>query len=110
MYPPFIKELINLPGILIQTNGAERERQAKRRLDAWIHRNLFGPCSAVHAIANALVKRTDEIISCILLPYSDGRMEETNHKIKLIKRQEYRYRNIQRFALWVRLEMSTTVS
>ncbi|KJE26030.1 transposase family protein [Geobacillus kaustophilus] len=80
------------------------EQQAKRRLESWIHRYSFCPCSVVRAIAKALVKRTEEIVSCILSPYSNGKMEGTNNKIKLIKRRGYGYRNIQRFALRVRLE------
>lgn len=83
------------------------EQQAKRRLEAWMHRYSFCPCSVVRAITKSLVKRTDEIISCMLSPYSNGKMEGTNNKIKLIKRREYGYRNIQRFALRVRLETAT---
>ncbi|MED0654444.1 ISL3 family transposase [Anoxybacillus geothermalis] len=86
------------------------EQQAKRRLNAWVHRYLFCPCSAVRAIAKSLVKRTDEIISCILSPYSNGKMEGTNNKIKLMKRRGYGYRNIQRFALRVRLETANILS
>ncbi|AST05653.1 hypothetical protein AF2641_01310 [Anoxybacillus flavithermus] len=52
----------------------------------------------------SFVKRTDEVISCILSPYSNGKMEGTNNKIKLIKRRGYGYRNIHRFALRVCLE------
>ncbi|MCQ5365252.1 ISL3 family transposase [Anoxybacillus salavatliensis] len=82
-------------------------QQAKRRLEAWMHRYSFCPCSVVRAIAKSLVKRTDEIISCMLSPYSNGKMEGTNNKIKLIKSRGYGYRNIQRFALRVRLETAT---
>ena len=89
---------------------SQSERQAKRRLNAWVHRYLFCPCSAVRAIAKSLVKRTDEIISCILSPYSNGKMEGTNNKIKLMKRRGYGYRNIQRFALRVRLETANILS
>ncbi|RLQ03139.1 transposase, partial [Geobacillus stearothermophilus] len=66
--------------------------------------------SAVRAIAKSLVKRTDEIISCILSPYSNGKMEGTNNKIKLMKRGGYGYRNIQRFAWRVRLETANILS
>ncbi|KAF6509330.1 Mobile element protein [Geobacillus stearothermophilus] len=79
-------------------------------MNAWVHRYLFCPCSAVRAIAKSLVKRTDEIISCILSPYSNGKMEGTNNKIKLMKRRGYGYRNIQRFALRVRLETANILS
>ncbi|MBB6284920.1 ISL3 family transposase [Geobacillus subterraneus] len=85
-------------------SNSKDEQQAKRRLEAWIHRYVCCPCSAVRAIAKSLVKRTDEVISCILSPYSNGKMEGTNNKIKLIKRRGYGYRNIQRFAWRVRLE------
>ncbi|AEV17699.1 Transposase [Geobacillus thermoleovorans CCB_US3_UF5] len=89
----------------------EEERQTVQKWqNAWIHRYLFCPCSAVRAIAKALVKRTDEIISCILSPYSNGKMEGTNNKIKLMKRRGYGYRNIQRFALRVRLETANILS
>ncbi|MDE8565289.1 transposase [Anoxybacillus rupiensis] len=33
-------------------------------------------------------------MSCILLPYSNGRTEGMNNKIKWLKRQGYGYRNI----------------
>ncbi|AEV18459.1 Transposase [Geobacillus thermoleovorans CCB_US3_UF5] len=78
--------------------------QNLEQLEAWIHRYSFCSCSVVRAIAKSLVKRTDEIISCILSSYSNGKMEETNNKIKRIKRRGYGYRNIQRFAFRVRLE------
>ncbi|WP_429635479.1 ISL3 family transposase [Anoxybacillus kestanbolensis] len=89
---------------------SQSERQAKRRLNAWVHRYLFCPCSAVRAIAKSLVKRTDEIMSCILSPYSNGKMEGTNNKVKLMKRRGYGYRNIQCFALWVQLETANILS
>ncbi|RLP93502.1 transposase, partial [Geobacillus stearothermophilus] len=89
---------------------SQNERQSKRRLNAWGHRYLFCPCSAVLSIAKSLVKRTDEIISCILSPYSNGKMEGTNNKIKLMKRRGYGYRNNKRFALRVRLEKAKKLS
>ncbi|MGG3957348.1 transposase, partial [Bhargavaea massiliensis] len=42
--------------------------------------------------------------------YSNGKMEGTNNKVKLMKHRGYGYRNIQRFALWVRLETANILS
>jgi Transposase len=56
------------------------------------------------SITKALLARKEAVLSCIVFPYSNDPMEGINNKIKLIKRRGYGYRNIQRFALRVRLE------
>ncbi|QIZ68958.1 transposase [Geobacillus subterraneus] len=71
-------------------------------LTPWFDRYLFIDCSAVRRIAKALVIGREAVLSCAIFPYSDGVKEETNNKIKLIKRREYRYRNI----LHIRLKTS----
>ncbi|WP_263862437.1 transposase [Peribacillus tepidiphilus] len=74
----------------------------------WFDRHLFSDCEAVRSIAKALITRRDAVLSCIVFPYSNGVIEGTDNKIKLIKRRGYGYRNIQRFTLRVRLETFIT--
>ncbi|WP_445290572.1 transposase [Anoxybacillus sp. FSL W8-0104] len=66
-----------------------------------------GDRSIMGRFARLLIKRTEEIISCILSSYLNRRMEGTNNRINLIKRRGCGYRNIQRFVLRVRLWMAT---
>lgn len=76
--------------------------QANRRLDEWFQRYLIHGCGAVSKIAQTLITR--DLLHTILSPLSNGIMEGTNNKIKLIKRRGFGYRNDARFFLRLRLE------
>jgi transposase len=87
---------------------SQTRKQTETRLAQWFDRYLFSDCAAVRSIAKALITRSEAVLSCIVFPYSNGVMEGTNNKIKLIKRRGYGYRNIQRFTLRIRLEAFIT--
>ncbi|MEK4177895.1 ISL3 family transposase [Aeribacillus sp. FSL K6-2848] len=78
--------------------------QAKRRLKDWLKRYQFHPCGVVAKIAKTIIIREKEMIETILSPFSNGIMEGTNNKIKLIKRRGFGYRNDAHLFLRLRLE------
>ncbi|EMA6342976.1 transposase [Bacillus cytotoxicus] len=78
--------------------------QAKRRLSEWFNRCQFHMCGAVSKIAKTLTVRKQVILNTIISPLSNGIMEGTNNKIKLIKRRGVGYRNDAHFFLRLRLE------
>lgn len=79
--------------------------QAKRRLTEWFKRYQFHLCSAVSKIAKTLSTREKALLDTIISPLSNGMMEGTNNKIKLIKRRGFGYRNENRLFLRLRLEI-----
>ncbi|HBT73497.1 MAG TPA: ISL3 family transposase, partial [Lysinibacillus sp.] len=78
--------------------------QAKRRLTEWFKRYQFHLCGAVSKIAKTLITREKALLDTIISPLSNGMMEGTNNKIKLIKRRGFGYRNEDRLFLRLRLE------
>ena len=78
--------------------------QAKRRLKDWLTRYQFHPCGVVAKIAKTVVLREKEMVETIVSPFSNGIMEGTNNKIKLIKRRGFGYRNDAHLFLRLRLE------
>lgn len=78
--------------------------QAKRRLTEWFKRYQFHLCSAISKIAKTLITREKALLDTIISPLSNGMMEGTNNKIKLIKRRGFGYRNEDRLFLRLRLE------
>lgn len=78
--------------------------QAKRRLSDWINRFQFHACGAVSSIVKAIVSRKKAVLDTVLSTLSNGIMEGTNNKIKLIKRRGYGYRNDGHLFLRIRLE------
>jgi transposase len=83
---------------------AKTVTQARRRLNEWFKRYQFHMCGAVSKIAKTLIVREQAILNTIISPLSNGVMEGTNNKIKLIKRRGFSYRNDERFFLRLRLE------
>lgn len=78
--------------------------QAKRRLKDWLKRYQFHECGVVAKIAKTVIVREKEMLETILSPFSNGIMEGTNNKIKLIKRRGFGYRNDAHLFLRLRLE------
>lgn len=78
--------------------------QAQRRLKDWFKRYQFHMCSAVSKIAKTLIAREQALLDTVVSPLSNGIMEGTNNKIKLIKRRGFGYRNDVHFFLRLRLE------
>lgn len=77
---------------------------AEELLDNWINEAKASPFRAYQEVARTLEKWKASILQYFLTPYTNGRIEGTNHKIKNIKRRAYGFRNIQRFRLRVFLE------
>ena len=78
--------------------------QAKRRLKEWFKRYQFHMYGAVSKIAKTLIVREQALLDTIISPLSNGIMEGTNNKIKLIKRRGFGYRNDAHLFLRLRLE------
>ena len=79
--------------------------QAKRRLTDWLDRYQSHPCGPLAKIAKSIQNREEAMRRTIVSSLSNGKMEGTNNKIKLIKRRGYGYRNLERFFLRLRLEV-----
>lgn len=79
--------------------------QAHRRLTDWLERYQFHACGPLAKIAKAIRVREEAMRQTIVSRLSNGKMEGTNNKIKLIKRRGYGYRNLKRFFLRLRLEI-----
>jgi len=78
--------------------------EAKERLEEWIKLAKQSPFASFQEAANTLERWKEPILSYFLFPYTNARIEGTNHKIKNIKRRAYGYRNLERFRLRVFLE------
>lgn len=78
--------------------------QSKRRLDDLIKRFGFHECGVAASIMKTIQARYEPMIQTILSPYSNGIMEGTNNKIKLIKRRGFGYRNEKNLFLRIRSE------
>lgn len=83
---------------------ATTSTQAKRRLKEWLTRYQMHTCGVVAKIAKTVRLREEAMIETIYSPFSNGIMEGTNNKIKLIKRRGFGYRNDAHLFLRLRLE------
>ena len=83
---------------------ATTSTQAKKRLKDWLKRYQFHTCGVVAKIAKTVIIREEAMIHTIYSPFSNGIMEGTNNKIKLIKRRGFGYRNDDHLFLRLRLE------
>nr|WP_251131680.1 transposase [Exiguobacterium sp. S3] len=79
--------------------------EAKRRLTDWLDRYQSHPCEPLAKIAKSIQNREEAMRRTIVSSLSNGKMEGTNNKIKLIKRRGYCYRNLERFFLRLYLEI-----
>lgn len=82
--------------------------QASRRLKEWIDRFMFHPCGPLAKIAKAVIVRQREMENTILSPFSNGKIEGTNNKVKLIKRRAFGYRNLNNFFTRLKLELGSS--
>ena len=67
--------------LLITRRGAELEK--------WMTDVEAGDLPALHAFVRGLRKDLDAVVAGLSLPYSNGPIEGTNTKFKLLKRQMY---------------------
>lgn len=73
-------------------------------LEEWIDLAMSSPFPSFHQVAKTIRKWKAHILQYFLTPYTNGRIEGTNHKIKNIKRRSFGFRNLKRFRLRVFLE------
>ena len=97
VFPAEIHVLDRFHLVQFFTDVQQRRRcylgEAKKRLKDWLKRYQFHPCSVVAKIAKTVIAREEAMINTIYSPFSNGVMEGTNNKIKLIKRRGFGYRN-----------------
>jgi transposase len=58
-------------------------------LDTWITAARADDLPALHSFTHGLHKDIQAVVAGLTLPYSNGPMEGTNTKVKLLKRQMY---------------------
>lgn len=77
---------------------------ADQLLSEWIQLAWSSPFESFHEVAKTIENWRPQIMQYFHTPFTNGRTEGTNHKIKNIKRRAYGYRNTQRFKTRVFLE------
>lgn len=77
---------------------------ANQYLKEWLQLAWSSPFPSFHEVAKTIENWKDQILQYFKTPYTNGRTEGTNHKIKNIKRRAYGYRNLDRFRTRVFLE------
>lgn len=83
---------------------ATTHTQATKRLKDWLKRYQFHTSGVVSKIAKTVIVREKAMVDTIYSSFSNGIMEGTNNKIKLIKRRGFGYRNDDHLFLRLRLE------
>jgi transposase len=73
-------------------------------LEEWLQLAWSSPFPSFHQVAKTLENWKAQILQYFLTPFTNGRIEGTNHKIKNIKRRAFGFRNLERFRLRVFLE------
>ncbi|HEY8543062.1 ISL3 family transposase [Neobacillus thermocopriae] len=97
-YAYFLKELFR------EVYQAPNLDTADSLLEEWIQLAWSSPFPSFHQVAKTLTKWKAQVLQYFLTPFTNGRIEGTNHKIKNIKRRAYGFRNLERFRLRVFLE------
>jgi transposase len=77
---------------------------ADHLLKEWLQLAWSSPFPSFHDVAKTIENWRNQILQYFKTPYTNGRTEGTNHKIKNIKRRAYGYRNLHRFRIRVFLE------
>lgn len=77
---------------------------AQTLLKEWLQLAWSSPFSSFHEVAKTIENWQQQILQYFKTPFTNGRTEGTNHKIKNIKRRAYGYRNLHRFRTRVILE------
>jgi len=84
--------------------GSPDYETAQVLLTEWIQFEWSSPFPSFHEAAKTLENWKVQILQYFKTPFTNGRTEGTNHKIKNIKRRAYGYRNLHRFRTRVFLE------
>lgn len=77
---------------------------AEQRLQDWLQLAWSSSFTSFHEVAKTIENWRNSILQYFKTPFTNGRTEGTNHKIKNIKRRAYGYRNLHRFRIRVFLE------
>ncbi|WP_430521945.1 transposase [Limosilactobacillus reuteri] len=75
-------------------------------LDQLIKRNNLP--SAMRRVKRTLAKHRQEIIASFYIRLTNGPIESTNNKIKIIKRTAYGYRNFFHFRIRILISLKTS--
>lgn len=97
-YAYFLKELFR------EVYRAPDYDTAETLLEEWLQLAWSSPFTAFHQVAKTIENWKAQILQYFLTPFTNGRIEGTNHKIKNIKRRAFGFRNLERFRLRVFLE------
>jgi transposase len=97
-YAYFLKELFR------DVYQAPDYDTAETLLEEWIQLAWSSPFAIFHQVAKTIENWKAPILQYFLTPFTNGRIEGTNHKIKNIKRRAFGFRNLERFRLRVFLE------
>lgn len=97
-YAYFLKELFRE---IYQVNDYDT---ADSLLEEWIQLAWSSPFPSFHQVAKTIENWKAQILQYFLTPFTNGRIEGTNHKSKNIKRRAFGFRNLERFRLRVFLE------
>jgi len=76
---------------MVRFKSEKTAPQAWRRLKDWLKRYQFHPCGVVAKITKTIVMSEEAMIETIESSFSNGIMEGTNNKIKLINRRGFGY-------------------
>lgn len=76
----------------------------QEHFDTWLNTYLFGRTSVLRKVAKTLHKWKTPILNYFAHRLTNGPMEGTNNKIKVLKRRAYGYRNQDRFFTRIHLE------
>ena len=77
---------------------------ADQCLQDWLQLAWSSSFPSFHEVAKTIENWRNSILQFFKTPFTNGRTEGTNHKIKNIKRRAYGYRNLHRFRIRVFLE------
>jgi transposase len=80
------------------------QKAGQEHFETWLNTYLFGRTSVLKKVAKTLLKWKTPILNYFVYRLTNGPMEGTNNKIKVLKRRAYGYRNQDHFFTRIRLE------
>lgn len=84
--------------------AAPNYQEGKKRFEHWINTYIFGHVSSLQNVAKTFLQWKEPILNYFHYRLTNGPLEGTNNKIKVLKRRAYGYRNQERFFTRIRLE------
>lgn len=74
-----------------------KDEEAKKELEIWIEMAKESDLKELKEAITAFTNWKEEICNSKLVKYTNGYTEGCNNKIKVLKRNAYRYKNFERF-------------